>query len=199
MICNDWTLPTAMDWTMLPAGITAKAWVDSVYKAHVLANPNDVLRNTVARWPWTINTIIHEDTGSTRNLPLPFYKTVLGAMSDTELMTLLNDEIGGDETLEYVLPAPVIWKAMLDPTYRTNLLTNATSTLAGDGYAVGNSSFVVHANTATDYHVTLPGNPLNQSQLTMTDYVKRLYDKFYNGPTTKCCASGTCQDEFPLH
>ena len=195
-VMTHWALPVAMDWTLLPAPIIAKAWTDSAYLSALLADPDTILRQDIKRWPWNISFTLHQDASGNRHLPLPYYKTELQAMSSTDLLTLLNQEIGGDNTLEYTLPAPVIAKAFLDSTFKSSLLSNANSALASMGYYVGYATFHVHENTATNYHLTIPSNPLSQQSLSFDALVSRLHD-VYGFSSTKCCASGTCDDDWP--
>ena len=180
-----------MDWSLLPISVVAKAWTDSAFNSSLLASPDATLQQMIRRWPHTISFTVHQDTGSTRNLPLPFYKTGLQSLSDADLLTLAQMETCGDTTLEQFLPADVIVKALTDSAFKTSLLSNANSALNGMGYDTSYATYTVHENTATDYNLALPVNPLSVQSLSFDDLVVRLGASL-STETTKCCASGTC-------
>ena len=189
-----WAQPFLMDWTIMPITVTAKAWVDSAFKSALLSSPDVTLQQMSRRWPHTIAFTLHEDTSTTRNLPLPVYKTSLQGLSDADLLSLAQDETGGDETLEYFLPARVIVKAFVDPQFKSDLLTDANLALNGMGYDTGYATYTVHENTASSHHLALQVNPLSQQDLSFEDLVNRLLSAVGSG-STKCCASGTCDDD----
>lgn len=188
-------IPQIMDWTIIPKSIIASCWLNSVYKQNFISNPAPVMRSAIASLPTTINFTVKENTATVRHLTFPYLKPALAGMTRSQIQNILIHEIGSDD-LEFMLPAPVIEEAFFNSTYKSLLLSDANAALQQKGYATGSFAYQVHANSPANYFISIPVAPSNVSALSQSQAEALLLARF-SGETTKCCASGTCDDDTP--
>lgn len=191
-------LPVIMGYTVLPSGVTARAWTDVTYREQLLSNPDAVLRAApmkVLPWPITSSCVVHEETAQQRHFPLPVFKSFFKEMSDTELMARLRHETYCETALEFFLPVDVIWRAWMDPSYRTRLLRDGNAALAEQGYASA-QRITVHENQVDVYHLALKAAPHDIGVLSLSEARTRYISMMERASSSQCCASGT-HDEVP--
>ena len=154
--------PNILAWTQLSYRFIAKAWTDSTFLASLLATPNKVITMYIFNAPQTFNYIVVQDSGTTRNLTLPFIPAEFTQWTQDQVFAKLLSETLGDISLEYYLPASVLAKAFYDATYQSNLIANPNSVLSSSGFSgpIGGNTYVVNANTATDHYLTIPVQPV---------------------------------------
>ena len=200
MWSGPWTPSLLIDWTIMPANVTAQAWTNSTFRNNLLGHPAQTLQAYSTQWPTNIDFEVHADTNSARYLPLPVRKNLTLGWTRQQLLDELIAEMGlNDTTLEFCLPPAVIVEAWLNSTFKVDLLTDANTAIASLGLSVGPYTLVVKENASAVYHLALLKNPLQQEQIGFEELVARLRSNLgENAPnfgTTKCCASGTCDDD----
>lgn len=188
-------IPQIMDWTIIPKSIIASCWLSNAYKLNFVSNPTTVLQSVITNLPTTISFTAKENTATTRNLPLPYLKSGLTSMTRAQIQIILSNEIGSDD-LEFMLPASVIEEAFFNSAYKSLLLSDANSALQQKGYSTGSYTYHVSENTSTNYNISIPVAPANISTLSQSQAEALLLARF-SGETTKCCASGTCDNDTP--
>lgn len=191
-------LPVIMGYTVLPSGVTARAWTNMAYREALLSDPDAVLRATPMKtmpWPNTISFKVHEENSGLRHFPLPVFKTYFSEMSDAELMARLRHETYCETALEFFLPVDVIWRAWTDEGYRSRLLRDGNAALAELGYASA-QRVVVHENQAAVYHLALKAAPHDIGVLSIAEARARYISMMERASSSQCCASGT-HDEVP--
>lgn len=194
-MANEFTGPKVMDWTVLPYQLTAMAWTDSNFKSMLLARPTAVMREMMRSCPPNLEFRAWENTKDRTYLPLPAWKLKLADMSTEEIRSTIFEEVGADYSLTYMLPAEVIFKSFLEPSYRQALLENPQTIIENGGYPTRGKTISVIGNTATTHNLALPFNPIDTSSLERAkeialDAMRSVGDTVVD--TTKCCASGTC-------
>lgn len=184
-------MPRIMDWTILPAGVIAQAWLDDQYAQRLCENPEAILSEVIVKFPFpkSISFVIVRDSMSLRHLVLPAFKTALKGMSDEELDAVLAEETGGDTSLEWFLPAQVIRKCFRDPDYKTELFADPTKVLDRAGFST-QRHFKILENTENCYHLIVPMSPNNIHDLDFESLRGRLLEVF-GAASSKCCATGT--------
>jgi hypothetical protein len=181
-----------VDWTILPAKVTARAWIDGDFKADLLSEPDAVLSREVREWPDGLTFSIHEDQPGKRNLPLPELKDELKTWDEDRLKEQVGAETVEDDSLEYQLPPRVILRALSDETYRQHLLDSPRQALEEVEIQVSDDvTFTIHQNEGTRYHLALPVSPTAAADLRYEELRGELEESF-GFATSQCCASGTC-------
>src|SRR5207244_13335379 len=61
-----------MNWTILPATVTARAWTDKAFRLELLSDPTPLLRQSFKSCPLDTDFRVVENRGSTRHLVLPY-------------------------------------------------------------------------------------------------------------------------------
>lgn len=179
-----------VDWTILPAKVTARAWIDDEFRAELLARPDDVLRREVKQWTHEISFVVHSDESKIRNLPLPAWKPEFDEWPPGALAERLAKETDDDDSLRYQLPARVILRALTDHDYRRKLVSEPPAALADEGITV-EETFRIHENRLGAYHLALPLSPADAAATDLEELRNQLNSEFGTG-TTRCCATGTC-------
>jgi hypothetical protein len=179
-----------VDWTILPAKITARAWIDEGFKDELLSDPDAVLSREVREWP-AFSFSIHEDGPRERNLPLPELKDELKEWSEEMLAEQVATETIDDDSLEFQLPPRVIVRALTDRSYRQHLLASPAEALGEMDVPVADDvAFTIHQNEGTRYHLALPAPPTGAADLDFEGLRGELQEIFQMN-TTQCCAGGT--------
>jgi hypothetical protein len=188
-------IPQIMDWTIIPKSVIASCWLSNIYKQNFVSAPTTVLQSVITNLPTTISFTARENTTTIRTLPLPYLKSGLTHLTRAQIRNILSTEIGSDD-LEFMLPASVIEEAFFNSTYKSLLLSDANSALQQKGYSTGSYTYQVSENTSTNYNLSIPVAPSNISTLSQSQAEALLLARF-SGETTKCCASGTCDNDTP--
>lgn len=184
-------VPEVMDWTILPAGVTAAAWTDPEVRALLLSDPTTLLRERVTRWPDDKTFCVAVDSAEVKFFALPARKKHLTSLSREALLEILHREMEGDTTLEHWLPSDVIADALSDQKFKDELIRDPANVLKERGYSPPARQIIVLENSESTYHLVLTENPSRQSDLDLRSLEESLVEK-YGVNTTKCCASGTC-------
>jgi hypothetical protein len=184
-------VPEIMDWTILPASVTASAWTDPEVRALLLSDATTLLRERVSRWPSDKTFCVAVDSAEVKFFPLPARKSRTAAYSREALREILTRETGDDDSLEHWLPSDVIADALSDDEFKRELIGNPGEVLRSRGYSPPARQIVVLENSESTYHLVLPENPSRQEDLDHSALEATLVAKF-GVETTKCCASGTC-------
>ncbi|MFG1663809.1 hypothetical protein [Streptomyces sp. Y7] len=194
-----------MEWTQLPSWAIARAWVDPEYATRLLADTPQALHEHSAgahealdgtegllhHVPSSLQAIA--DTSDVRHLPLPQRPS---GLSDAEIIEQLREEIGDDESFEWVLPAEIVGRALTDEEYRRTLLNDPASASVPEGIKIV-------ANSAKTQWVTLQRSPYDDALPTLEEVELRIKQKWGADAsglcpeTTNCCRSGTCDDDNP--
>jgi hypothetical protein len=180
-----------MDWTILPASITAQAWTDPEFRAELIADPTAVLRQRINRWPRDKTFSLQADSELKRFFVLPVRKRAFEDLSHAGLYALLRHELGEDDSFEFHLPPATIAAALADDALKNDLLRDGAATLQSLGYEPPAPRVVVLDNSPRAYHLVLPRNPSRVEDLDFDELYASLRERF-GVSTTKCCASGTC-------
>ncbi len=177
---NHFAIPQLMDWTILPAKVIARAWVDSDFKQELINHPATILQEASSRWPSAKNKsfIIVEDSESIRHLILPFFKTSLKSLPRERVLEILKFETGEDTSLKWFLPAEAIAKAFFDQEYKKELLQDASMALKRCGYVMDDLRYRVVENTVDTSHLVLPINPLGNRDRTFQILHESLIGEF---------------------
>jgi hypothetical protein len=183
--------PEIMDWTILPASVTASAWTDPEVRALLLSDATTLLRERISRWPKDKTFCVAVDSAEVKFFPLPARKKHLAGHSRDALMAVLSRETADDDSLEHWLPSDVIADAMSDEDFKAELVSAPGQVLRSRGYAPPSRQIIVLENSESTYHLVLPENPSRQTDLDLSALEASLIEKFGMN-TTKCCASGTC-------
>lgn len=184
-------VPEIMDWTIMPASVTAAAWTDPEIRALLLSDPTTLLRERISAWPADKTFCVAADSAEVKYFVLPARKQVLGQRSREELISILQRETGNDGTLADWLPVDVIIDAFIDSAFKAELIRSPREVLRERGYDPPSRQIVVLENSEFTYHLVLPENPSRQEDLDVASLEAMLRDQ-YGVNTTKCCASGTC-------
>lgn len=184
-------IPLIMDWTILPASVTAAAWTDPEVRALLLSDPTTLLRERIARLPTDKTFCVAANSVEVTYFVLPARKRGLKRKSRDELLAILTRETGNDDSLEHWLPADVMADALVDPDFKAKLVRDPSAVLRERGYQPPRRKSVVLENSESTYHLVLPENPSRQEDLDFAALDSMLREK-YGAGTTKCCASGTC-------
>lgn len=184
-------VPEVMDWTILPASVTAAAWTDPEVRALLLDDPTSLLRERISRWPHDKTFCVAVDSAEVKFFALPARKKHLGQMSKDDLLEILARETDNDDSLENWLPSDVIADALTDDEFRSELIQNPGKVLKDRGYSPPARQIIVLENSESTYHLVLTENPSRQDELDLKSLEASLIEKF-GVETTKCCASGTC-------
>ncbi len=195
---NAWQAPLLLDFTIIPARVTAEAWTNPSYKTSLLTNSTETLRQATHLWPRDRDFAVSEDSTTYRWFALPYRKSITGTWTKQQAQSALAEEMGGDDqTFEVYLPPAAIAEAWFNPIFKEHLLSDPTTALQGLGLTVPSYQLRVVESTETLTQLALLLNPLQQELLDVNELVKRLQDT-YGVNTTKCCASGTCDTSFPF-
>jgi len=179
----DFPHPLVMKWSVLPARIAAKAWLDPVFLQTLLSDPDSVIRamapNSCKALPLNVKFHVHENTARLRHFPLPVLRSELPELADIspEALLKLVEEETGDESLEWCLPASVICRSFGDADYRARLLADATAVLAADGFELEGVQINVHENTPTAHHLALYVNFWEDEVLDYDALVEKTYKR----------------------
>jgi hypothetical protein len=184
-------VPEVMDWTILPASVTAAAWTDAEVRALLLSDPTTLLRERVSRWPNDKTFCVAVDSAEVKFFALPALKKHLASLSRDALLEILHREMEDDTTLEYWLPSDVIADALSDQQFKAELIRDPANVLKKRGYSPPARQIIVLENSESTYHLVLTENPSRQSDLDLRSLEESLVEK-YGVNTTRCCASGTC-------
>jgi hypothetical protein len=184
-------IPDVMDWTILPASITAQAWTDPEFRGELLADPTATLRQRIKRWPRDKTFSLDADSELKRFFVLPVRKRAFEGLSRAGLYALLRHELGDDDSFEFHLPPAVIAAALADDALKNDLLRDGAATLQSLGYEPRAPLIVVLENSPSHYHLVLPCNPSRVEDLDFDALHASLRERF-GANTTRCCASGTC-------
>lgn len=188
---TSFQVPQIMDWTILPASVTAAAWTDAETRALLISDPTALLRERIAAWPDDKTFCVAADSAEVKYLVLPALKRELRFCSRDEIAKILAREMGDDDSLTDWLPADVIADAFVDPEFKAELVRAPEAVLESRGYRLPTRRIVVLENSELTYHLVLPENPSRQADLDVSALESSLRDR-YGDSTTKCCASGTC-------
>jgi hypothetical protein len=180
-----------MDWTILPASVTAAAWTDPEIRALLLSDPTTLLNERIAGWPDDRSFCVVADSAEVKYFVLPTRKQELASHSRDSLLEILVREMGEDDTLEDWLPSDVIADALADRVFKTELIRDPAAILRERGYKTPQRTIIVLENSEFTYHLVLPENPSRQGDLDSSSLEGQLRER-YGVNTTKCCASGTC-------
>jgi hypothetical protein len=101
-IQKGFQIPDVMDWTILPASITAQAWTDPKFRDELLEDPTTVLRQRIKRWPTDKNFSLKVDSELKRFFVLPVRRAAFRELSSTGLRALLSHELGDDDSFEFI-------------------------------------------------------------------------------------------------
>jgi len=175
----DFKKPYIMDWTVLPGKIAAKAWMDAAFLQDLLSKPTEVLRSRIRKSPLPedVTFYVHEDTESVHHFPLPAVQDSMADMPREDLKQKVEEETGEETTFDYMLPAAVIFRSLVDSAYRARLLAEPDATLLEDGFASLGFRVVVHENTAAVHHLALPVNAWKDQPLGYDALVQKIYDR----------------------
>jgi len=184
-------IPQLMDWSILPASVTAAAWTDPEIRALLLSDPTTLLQERIPRWPADKTFCVVADSAETKFFVLPARKQSLDGRSRDSIVETLTRETGDDQTLEDWLPVDVIADALLDRAFRAELIHDPARVLHDRGYKPPNRKIIVLENSEFTYHLVLPEHPSRQQDLDVSSLEANLRER-YGTNTTKCCASGTC-------
>lgn len=184
-------VPEIMDWTILPASVTAAAWTDPEVRALLLTEPTSLLRERISRWPDDKTFCVAVDSAEVKFFALPARKKHLAQLSRESLLEILARETEKDDSLEHWLPSDVIADALSDDEFKSELIRDPGKVLKDRGYSPPSRQIIVLENSESTYHLVLTENPSRQDELDLKDLEATLIEK-YGVETTKCCASGTC-------
>ena len=178
-----------LSFTVLASGATWRAWNDAEFREALVADPQIHLPRFWGDRVTGLTFVIHEDSREVKHLILPHRPITTEHYDQEKVREILEYETGGDRSLEHFLPAELIARAFEDAQFRERLIRAPKSALMQAGYDVGARTVIVHANTATTRHLTIPANPVDTAQLiSMEDKIK----DYIVAVSTSCCASGTC-------
>lgn len=172
-----------MDWTVLPAGIIARAWKDDMFKEEFLKYPTATLQQLVPSCPKSCNFCVIENTEDTNYLVLPYRRVDTYGWGETKLKFVLHQETGGDNSLDFFLPVDVMVKAMCDFGFKQALLKNTNKVLRDMGYDIGNKNYVVLENTEMTHHLVLPQNKYGEEDLSVDELEELIIEDFLEEPT----------------
>ena len=178
-----------MDWTILPASVTARAWLDEGYKKQLLEDPQPFLAAASRRWPTDREFKVVADDRHTHFLVLPANKA--NGLSPEGVLRLLEKETRGDRTLEFFVPATVTARAFFDASYKAKLLRDPAAALRALGVTPPDKTVVVVENSIVRHYLVLRENPLRHEDLSFEALRSRLIE-IYGAASSQCCASGTC-------
>ena len=176
-------------WTILPSKVIAKAWTSETFKKELIKNPAPLLQSISKRWPKDRTTVVLEDRADLKHFVLPNEQNTKG-MND--LLETIKSETDNDDSLEWSLPAEVIYKTFTDRNYKLKLVAEPKKVLEAEGYNLPESRILVLENSETTYHGVLPKNPINLEGLDFNSLNNKIKERFMAGKTGQCCASGTC-------
>ncbi len=184
-------VPEIMDWTILPASVTAAAWTDPEVRALLLTDPTSLLRERISRWPDNKTFCVAVDSAEIKFFALPARKKHLAQLSRESLLEILSREMHDDDSLECWLPSDVIADSLSDDDFKAELIRNPGKVLESRGYSPPARQIVVLENSEFTYHLVLTESPSRQDELDLKSLEATLIEK-YGVNTTRCCASGTC-------
>jgi hypothetical protein len=190
-VAAGFQVPDIVDWTILPASIIAAAWTDPGFRDELLREPTRVLRERISRWPNDKTFVVSVDMDTVRHFPLPARKAALRDLSPGSVLALLRHELGDDDSFEFQLPPRVIAAAWFEDEIRAALFADGAAALRELGYEPPARQVVVLENTYYTYHLALPVCPSATDELDFEQLRAELIQRF-GQPSTKCCASGTC-------
>lgn len=184
-------IPQIMDWTILPASVTAAAWTDPEIRALLLSDATTLLNERIAGWPNDRSFCVVADSAEVKYFVLPALKQDLASHSRDSLLEILAREMGEDDTLEDWLPADVVADALTDRSFKSELIRDPVAVLRERGYKPPARTIIVLENSEFTYHLVLSENPSRQRDLDSSSLEAQLRER-YGVNSTKCCASGTC-------
>jgi hypothetical protein len=101
-------VPEIMDWTILPASVTAAAWTDPEVRALLLDDPTTLLRERISNWPKDKSFCVAVDSAEVKFFVLPALKPHLQSQPREMLKEILSRETEDDNSLEHWLPGDLI-------------------------------------------------------------------------------------------
>jgi hypothetical protein len=188
---DEFIMPEIMEWTILPARITARAWTDITFKERLLSHPTEVLREMCTSSYKDKTYLIVEDYGDVKHLVLPAKKAAISSWPKEKILETLIRETGEDRTLKYFLPAEVTVESFFNPEFKSLLFKDANAAFRKFGLNTGRNTFQIVENAESTYHLVLGANPSYKGDLSFDALQSKLLEEFGLN-STKCCASGTC-------
>lgn len=184
-------VPELMDFTVLPAKITSRAWVDDGFRDRLLEDATRVLREEMDLWPEGIEFVVYENTTVQRHLVLPERKTHTLDWDRAKLLEVVERETGADTSVGIWPPPAMIVEAWISASFREALLADPAHELSTAGYALPEERLVVLPNTRNRRFLALPQSPVDATALD-ADRLRKVLEESFGQDSTKCCASGTC-------
>jgi hypothetical protein len=175
--------------TVLPFRITARAWVDDVFRASLLAFPRTFLVAHSPAFPREFSYTVHADSSSLMHFSIPHLTASCAALSEADLLDRLEAEIGDEPPFVHWLPVPVLAKALTDPQYLAQLTMRGVSFLRREGYKAPCDLGILQ-NSQSTYHFPLRWNHAAARAFSSALTEIRGDEKIIN--SSGCCASGTC-------
>ena len=189
---STFEIPEIMKFTVLPYALTARAWLDVEFERDLLRNPRAFLLAKSNKFPRAAQYVILRDTPGLKHYVLPFIAPALSLKSGNHLGKTIESEVGDTSDFSEFLPADVLARAATDRDFRNSLLTSPLGALSSMGHEPSDD-IRVYENSETVFHIPLRRNPAQ-----LVDFRSIYLELRGEGPllaSSKCCASGTCNDD----
>lgn len=147
-----------MNWTIMPANLIARAWSDNRFRLDLLRNPSRMFKENGISVPDDVKLCVVENNEDISFIVLPHRGQETFKLSYNQLVELLEEETGGDRSLEFWLPPEVMAEAFTNPMLKRRLLINANEVLSEFGYEPAHHTYVVVENEESLFHLALPMN-----------------------------------------
>lgn len=186
---ENFQIPEILKFTVLPYRLTARTWVDPVFRQDLLRNPRTFLLGHSTRFPRECSYVIHPDSASIQHFVVPYVSPEVLNKLGTNLLDILEAEMGDSTPFECWLPPKVMHSAIIDPAYLAQLNMRAVSFLRGEGYTAPRDICVIQ-NAPTTFNI-----PLKFNRALYQDFDAALLSIRGDNAVVSssgCCASGTC-------